>query len=293
MLKFFKNKTAIALYQDEQDPSTLPDVKPVLSMKETIQEIHNSFYSEVDALLASAKVSNSLDSDKQELIDKRNRLVALGFEKTKECVEAQSEIDRLDTLKKENKAKSELIDCINYFTQKYPTYKFITEDSVKKICAKYNLIYGSVSRYIGTVPDENIKHIEDFKINKEDAAWEETMTGMRMTSNAWGLGYEQKTTITGYKNETKPVEQTDFDILSTLHSNFNTGERKSPLEIVAPVKDFDTTGMELKDFKLTDRIILDPIVLAPVVYKNQKHYLVVTAWGLEGSDELVVNQKMN
>jgi len=35
------------------------------------------------------------------------------------------------------------------------------------------------------------------------------------------------------------------------------------------------------------------VVLKPVVYNKQKYYLIVTAWGLEASDELVVNQKMN
>jgi hypothetical protein len=51
---------------------------------------------------------------------------------------------------------------------KYPNNKFITEESVKKICEKYNLVYSTIDRYIGTVPDKNLTEIANFKINDED-----------------------------------------------------------------------------------------------------------------------------
>jgi len=51
--------------------------------------------------------------------------------------------------------------------------------------------------------------------------------------------------------------------------------------------------MKVKDFKISKIEIPDPVVLKPVYYGGQKHYLIVTAWGLEASDELVVNEKMN
>ena len=68
---------------------------------------------------------------------------------------------------------------------------------------------------------------------------------------------------------------------------------KCPLEIAAPLKDFNMTNAEVKGFKISKIEIPDPIVLKPVIFNNQKHYLIVTAWGLEASDELVVNQKFN
>ena len=68
---------------------------------------------------------------------------------------------------------------------------------------------------------------------------------------------------------------------------------KAPLEICAPVKDFNTKGMELKDFKLSKIEIPDPVVLQPVNFKGEKYYLIVTAWGDEASDELVVNETLN
>lgn len=66
-----------------------------------IEEIHNRFYSEVDRILAEASVSKSLETDKQYLIDKCNRLKALGFVSTKEVKEAETEIERLETFKTE------------------------------------------------------------------------------------------------------------------------------------------------------------------------------------------------
>ena len=51
--------------------------------------------------------------------------------------------------------------------------------------------------------------------------------------------------------------------------------------------------MELKNFKLSKIEIPDPVVLKPVFFKGMKHYLIVTAWGLEASDELVANQNHN
>ena len=112
--------------------------EPIYNLKnktvnEVIEEIHENFYTEVDKLLASAKIANSLDTDKQDLIDKCVRLKALGFTNTKEVKEAEAEIARLDELKRDNEAKKTLIEAINYFSFKYPNYKFITEKSVEKI----------------------------------------------------------------------------------------------------------------------------------------------------------------
>ncbi|MFA7289591.1 MAG: hypothetical protein WC055_12010 [Melioribacteraceae bacterium] len=283
------------------------------SNNQIIEEIHDSFYSEVDLLLAEAKISKSTETTKQSLIEKAERLTKLGFSQTKECIEANAEIKRISDLQAENNSKSELIAAINHFSFKYPNYKFITEDSVKKICAKYNLIYSEISRYTGTVPDKNLKHIEDFKINERDECWQ------RLTESRWSsetsyfsgnvvvnkrekeekekimrkeylesLSEEQKH---DYLFREMQLEIPSFN-LSSMYSHRIT-EGVAPLEIVAPLSDFNTDGMELKDFTLSKIEIPDPIVLKPVFHGNKKHYLIVTAWGLEASDELVVNQKFN
>jgi hypothetical protein len=50
----------------------------------------------------------------------------------------------------------------------------------------------------------------------------------------------------------------------------------------------------LKGTQIVDKVeIPDPIVLKPVCYKKRKYFLIVTAWGLEAADELVVNPNHN
>lgn len=256
-----------------------------------IEEIHESFFTEVDNLLKSAKITNSLETDKSELINKCERLKKLGFTNSKEVNEAQIEIKRLRVLEEDNKSKSKLIEVINYFSFKYPNYKFITEDSVKKICKKYGLIYGTIDRYIGTVPDKNIKHIEDFKVEDADSI-------MGYWNRNWNSKFIEVPfyQIQDAKNRIKEVNDQILNLHSyeyRKHYIDIANAIKASLEIAAPIKDFNTQGMELKDFNLKAVVNKDPIVLHPVTFNNQKYYLIVTAWGLEGSDELVVNNKMN
>lgn len=249
-----------------------------------IQEIHDSFDTEVEKLLADAKISRSTETTKQDLIAKRNRLVALGFSKTQECVEADAEIQRLSKINQENKAKGDLVRTIEYFSFRYPQYKFITEESVQKICSKYGLIYGEVSRYKGTVPDQNLKHIENFKISEEDECWEKGSRWVRFSDMEYVSAQEAEVDNRSFE---MAMEKGDYYLASLFSRS------KSPLEIAAPKSDFDLDGMEIKNHQLSRIQVPDPVVLKPVFHNGKKHYLVVTAWGLEASDELVVNQKMN
>lgn len=268
------------------------------STNEIIEEIHETFYSEVDRLLADAKILRSTETTKQDLIDKCKKLEELGFAQTKECVEAKSELDRIAKINIENSQRDHLCSAIEYFSVKYPNYKFITEDSVKKICAKYNLVYGEVSKYTGTVPDKNLKHIIDFKIDEED----ECAIDEEFYLRSFGSQSVKKIYMSGKKlndDKKRQEKERDDDYIAYYRAmmirSMNTRNVKQicPLEIAAPLKDFNMTASEVKDFKISKLEIPDPVVLKPVFFEGRKHYLIVTAWGLEASDELVVNQKMN
>jgi len=282
--------------------------------KEIIEEIHRSFYTEVDRLLEAASVTESLETQKQSLIDKCERLKKSGFANTKEMKEAQSEIMRLNVSKAVNDSRAAMLSTIRYFQDKYPGYKFITEESVKKICQKYGLIYGSIDRYTGNVPDANLKAIEDFQINAEDRCYQRMETQIEYHGGLRGFNYRQvgiPISLAEFnKKEVPPETMTTFSqardfgrgLLTAQISSMPTPSQKPEdifkdclMEIAAPSTDFNTEGMEAKDSKLVNMAIEvpDPVVLAPVFHNGQKHYLVVTAWGLEASDELVVNQKMN
>lgn len=263
------------------------------TVNEVIEEIHETFYTEVDKLLASAKIANSLDTDKQDLIEKCVRLKALGFTNTKEVKKAEAEIARLEELKRDNEAKKTLIEAINYFSFKYPNYKFITEKSVEKICAKYNLVYGAIDRYIGTVPDKNLKHIEDFRVLEDD----ECFVFEELYISKFGDGErsmrKEYRTYQAYSADKEAKKEMGFHHYRRMSFDMQTIDMKCPLEIAAPLKDFNMEGMEVKGHKISKIEIPDPIVLKPVIFNNQKHYLIVTAWGIEAGDELVVNANHN
>lgn len=260
--------------------------KEVVTEKTTRQivaEIHENFYTEVDRLLISAKASNSLETDKQDLINKCNRLKALGFTNAKEVKEGELELERLKKLNIENEAKKEIIEAIEYFRVKYPQYKFITEDSVLNICNKYNLVYGGIERYQGDVPSSNLNHIEQFKIKEEDECFVKT------SRYVYSMSDDKKNTYMNRDQFDKEKSIYRSDLIHHQTANFS----KCPLEIAAPKNDFDMEGMEVENFKLKAIEIPDPIVLKPVHFKGSKHYLIVTAWGDEASDSEVGNERMN
>lgn len=254
-------------------------VEPKKTTNELIAEIHETFNTEVDRLLLEAGILKPLPDVDKEIISKSERLKSLGFNNTSE-VKKGNEYDEIESkVQQENDKKNELKEVIEYFSNKYPLYKFITEDSVKKICAKYNLVYGGVSNYIGKVPDKNLVELENFKIDKYDELWIVTRRGAHyMDMDSHG--------ITSYKYVEKYKNDQNRDP--------SIRRSKAPLEIAAPLKDFDTKNMVVSNFKLDRKIeIPDPVVLCPVIYNYNKYYLIVTAWGEEASDELVRNEKFN
>jgi len=79
--------------------------------------------------------------------------------------------------------------------------------------------------------------------------------------------------------------------IKEITKNDGESKRRVRLEICAPLKD-----MELREgTKVIDGYRLshpDPVVLLPI-QSPYWGYLILTAWGDEASDELIVNQKMN
>lgn len=249
----------------------------------TVEEVHETFFTEVDRLLEYARQMNSLTTDKQDLIDKCDRLKNLGFTSAKEVLEADKENARISILQAENLAKSKLIEAINYFTAKYPMYKFITKESVIKICEKYGLIHGDAQNYIGTIPDKNLKEIEEFKIDENDDAY----SGIGRTSLRGFFGMQLTNAAFGTRNELENILKNDYN----PDIKYEDVMQKVGLSIVAPATDFNTNNMRIENHQLVN--IPDPIVLKPVAYKNERYYLIMTAWGEEASDEDVVNQNFN
>lgn len=293
MIKLFKKQksTNVSVVEQNQYP-------------EIVQQIHKDFYTASDKLLQEANDIIKLAEEKN--INKIERLKSLGINNCKEVVDSEEIINK----SKRVEITSKLIKDYAY---RYPMNKFITEEQVIAICNKYNLVMGDISRFKGFVPEKNLKEIENFKLHKVDE-------NILITSIP-GLVFQdaeikkRSDYFHIYKKGTDA-----FSFQSDDGVNFYGGLRKNPFnlhefnfnssdliedrelfvrhfaienasfKICAPLKDMDTRGLELKNgYKLTEIYIPDPVVLKPV----KGGYLIVTAWGDEASDPIVVNQINN
>lgn len=285
----------------------VPDYLVGKSDTDIIEEIHAAFDTEVNRLLEQANIKTEVPKIEDKLCDKASLLERLGF-KNATPVRKVHEIGKEARKKEmENEAKNKLIKVIQYFQMKYPNHKFITEESVKNICKKYFLIYGDVDKYIGDVPEKNIQDMLNFKIDEVDKCY---YMLSRWSDRRSYFSYDDYISERNRKEEKKKklreIEEGEsidsymqWRFLSSFGSindigSINESIQECPFVIAAPSKDFDTKGMELDGFELKEKIeIPDPVVLQPVFHNGERYFLVVTAWGLEASDEDVVNQKMN
>jgi hypothetical protein len=252
---------------------------PKQTTNEIVLEIHDTFNTEVERLMLEARQSIEADVN-HTLINDANKLKSLGFFNAKETKIGEVEADALSKIEKENTKKAETIKAINYFSQKYPLYKFITEESILKICTKYGLIYGEVSKYIGNVPKNKVESMLKFKLNENDYSYTIQRNRSYSRSSEWiTVNFKEGTSLYHSESDTKYY-----------------WFKKKNFIIAAPLKDFDTNGMEVEKFKLIEKKVIpvpDPVVMQPVLYNNIEYYLIVTAWGEEASDVDVVNQIMN
>lgn len=285
-------------------------------MRKVIEEIHNSFNTEVDKLLEQAKIKKSTDFINSDDVKYGQILKKNGFINSKEAVLSDDLISKLYLIKLENHVKDELIQAINYFSIKYPFYKFITEESVLKICEKYNLIYGDVELYKENVPVKNIMDIDKFKISDEDRVYTKTLM-LTPDVMAWSFldSFEidkitqpefisQETFIRERAERFKYALRNEPELIKR-QLKFQKGNyeyQKLNFQIVAPIKYFNTKEVNVNKFKIRKILkniqIEDPVVLMPVFYKTNKYYLVVTMWGDENlknphEEPLLFNQKNN
>lgn len=302
MLSIFKKKEKPEVLVIGASASDL--AKTVInSYPKDVIEIHNEFNTAAEKLLLQAK--SIIKEAESKDTGKVSRLEALGFSKVSQVIE-------LKPLLQQSALSKEQIELVNYYKFHYPLNKFITEEQVKAICHKYNLVCGDVSRFTGFVPEKNLKDIENFKLKKaernmlvsleglvfEDAEIKKTTEfgyyhiykigskdyAFQSNDGIRFYGHDKKN-IFGYKNLPDNISKMASD--PTFATNIVIG---NALQICAPVKDMDITGLELTEgYKLQKKHIPDPVVLQPV----KGGYLILTAWGPEASDPMVVNENNN
>lgn len=275
-------------------------VEPTITTAEQIEIIHNEFNTAGDKLLKEAQeVLNKQESlDEEKVITLKN----LGFVNV-------PEVKKVEKTRKEKELNQGTIDLILKYSLKYPSHKFITEDKIGEICKKYSLVQGDISLYKGFVPKKNLDEIVKFKQTytfPKMAKFESYNQGFPRKARLIDIDHliEHKSTHNDYhflsfKKDGKGFQQSNQDYNGTSwYGSLQDKEGKfidsgrleiiSGYSICAPIKDMDTTNMELKGYKL-ERHIPDPIVLRAV----EGGYLIVTAWGDEASDPIVFNEKLN
>jgi hypothetical protein len=304
-------------------------VKPTPTV--TVEEIHETFFTESNRLLAEAKKLSEFKPLHPGIIEKADRLKSLGFTSTKEVHLSNAERKKQADVEKENEDKQRIAVAIKYFGDKYPLYKFITYNSVRTICEKYGLVLGDVNQYIGTVPEKNIVEIENFMVRDEDLVWfgqldkhsrgsrilgevsystivdkmkkcrDDDGDAVRYIADENGLeripslysSDDEYGDLRIRKDDRGKITMISFDIENGVDSSDTHTYFPKSFSIVAPQKDFDMRYHTVSDNKLVRKPVPDPVVLQPVMYDKEEYYLIVTAWGDEASDELVVNEKMN
>jgi hypothetical protein len=267
-----------------------------------VEQIHEDFYSADERILQEAE-----DILKRLAVnpEKADRLRALGFESAKPVTDKINEaVERLH-------AKDTLI-AIKRYRRRYPLNKFITEAEVQKLCEKWNLVLGDASNYIGDIPEKNLAEMENFTVDKSDLAADLSMNadlsgGIAEMMRAFVMHpslFRDSQPEVSFDYNSSPFNRDSFggspSIEFKLHGRgagrvieqareMESKRRNTSFKIVAPISDFNTTNYALAEgYKLAKKIE-DPVVLQPV----RGGYLIVTAWGPEASDSMVVNEINN
>jgi hypothetical protein len=252
-----------------------------------VQEIHRAFHTAADKLIDKAK--EILKDQSRRDVLKAKRLIQLGF------INAQQS-NITENLSKLDEGEIGIIEAekLNYYQIRYPNNKYITFSQVKEICEKYNLIFADICRYKGFVPESNLDEIEKFKIEPDDIGTETASCevhhtyGTFLTLDGGALCLDLQKRDAPAKNYTKPINV------------------KSGLKICAPEIDIETKGFStningeryelpnLKPSQMVEEINTIPIYPDPVILQPVRYgFLIVTAWGDEASDEIVLNPKIN
>lgn len=281
-MNFFKKSTQVATnvisnvnlsFEAQRDPQII------------IAEIHESFDSAADRLLAEAKqILENLPE-----VSKGERLKNIGFIRAEKAVEAQSVLI-------EREQRKYISEMVEYCQSAYPNNKYITQQEVERICKKYGLLFGDTEYYISDVPEKNLSEIEAFKLNDKEKMAYKCGWFVRNSEHRYWQRLNEKTPEAkwGYlkfSGRENYLVDTSEDIM----------EHREPaaMRICASVKDFDTKNMKITDGYKLELNLPDPIVLQPLFnvlpdgHNYCSGYLIVSKWGLEANDGSLVNEKMN
>jgi len=270
-----------------------------------IKEIHNEFdtaqdrlYAEATEILTKLKVEKPTDK----AIEVTGlRLQKIGFVNSpialqSQAISTEKHATKLAIVKTESDA-----NLIQMYKNVYPFLKFLTVDELNRICKKYGLVYAPVKNYIKDVPEKNIKMIEDAQ-PLHSSSMQRSKHYVTITKFWHSCPNEVQSYLKG-KIESPTGYTSESEIKRLLINAGYTGdyngwiyndvevvtEHFDGLFICAPKSHFDLTGLSENGvfgfLNITKQEVKDPIVFR---YCNGG-VQVLSKWGLEASDEALLN----
>lgn len=263
------------------------------SDKQIVAEIHNEFDTAQDKLLVEANriLSTENKNSKAEL------LLEIGFTSSPKALAEKRNEQILVKSKKE-------ASLIRYYQDNYPFQKFLTEDELDRICKKYNLIYAPIANYIKDVPEKNLLEIKNSKnLLPEDKSsnykiyyitnfWSscpkkiKTLLKSGIPSDAIDYGFNEESImkyvkeVLGYNDHYTGYIFNDYKEITTVKTGLFIAAPKSHfnLEDLTRDKKFGFMNVTIKEYK------------DPIVFRYCRGGLqVLSKWGLEASDEILLN----
>lgn len=289
--------------------------------------IHNAFDSATEKLLSEAKsiIARSPehfhDYDRELL--KAENLKKLGFVNAKNVKESKKFCDALAEKVDVKRMAESTANLIMQHQQHFPFYKFLTVDELLYICFKYNLIFAPVEQYIGEIPEKNIQDLMnipslDRNVKRNDIYYQsdpnldfsyperyliriKNFGSMdQATRDFWRKSRQIPASLVRDVKEYGLNIDRFKDISNALGcdlvyvSLYNVEielikEDSSRLYIAAPQSMFNKS---LKTRVL--ETVIGTYDTDPVVFRRCRGGIqVITKWGLEASDPLLVNQIEN
>ena len=228
----------------------------------TVEMIHNDFYSVNNNLLSIKNFE--IDS---ELIEKKEKLEKIGVSNNHPIIQKYVSLRRQQYRIDE---KIKLQKYVEYYNKKYPFLKVIDYDSVMKICDKYKLVLNNMDNFFGDIPDKNINEIlQNYKLVSDEDRFKFQL------NSSWGTNFAFRQIMIVANNNL-------FDKYINEDESYYVYMPEGIEKFIISVK--------------------DPIALLPIkADESDYHYsnscpdlfLILSAWGEEANDELVVNEKLN
>lgn len=268
-----------------------------------VEQIHQEIDTATDRLLEKAVsiIENTKVPEEAKIESKAKRMEALGFTSTIVSEKAKILAKNRDSKIKQVVLNEEQASVIQYYKQKYPFYKFLTEAELERICNKYNLIYAPVKNYIKDIPEKNLIELEKGQRIEENDQKQNVYKITKIDTWYSRISKEQREKILNTEYSSYDIEYERRVLKAAIGENGDFCRRYeyeeinySGLFIAAPKSHFNIKGLKKnkKGFFSVQKFRLEP--KDPIVFQYVKGGIIVkTKWGDEAEDPALVNELFN